>query len=313
MDTHFGGKHGAAVTCDVCEGMCLDAVDGTLSAAEQAAFALHIAGCITCAEQFAEAQRGAAWMDMLKVHRPEPSAALLASILAKTTGAGAVTEVTGASSNVPAAAPLLPFPAIQLPSVTALPPVASTAPRGAGKLLLFGRKLAATASFGDGRGYLQPRLTMTAAMAFFSLALTMNMTGTRLSDLRPGALHRTVADAGANAVRTFQGMRVVYQVESKVSELRQNDGGDDAGPLGERRPTADSQPVAPAKPEGDAAPSAAPGGQSPASAPVPKGSSELRFPLSPEPKRSPGRLQTEVAWDGLRSANDVRTTTRKGA
>ena len=70
---------------------------------------------------------------------------------------------------------------------------------------------------------------MTAAMAFFSIVLTLNLTGVRLRDLRAAdftasGLRRTMADASASATRTFQNNRVVYQVESRVSELR----GDDA-------------------------------------------------------------------------------------
>lgn len=83
---------------------------------------------------------------------------------------------------------------------------------------------------------------MTAAMAFFSIALTLNLTGVRLRDLRasdftPAGISRTVADASASATRSFQNMRVVYQLESRVSELRSDDAsngdqgpGNDSGP-----------------------------------------------------------------------------------
>jgi soluble lytic murein transglycosylase-like protein len=75
----------------------------------------------------------------------------------------------------------------------------------------------------------QPRLAMTAAMAFFSIALTLNLAGVRLRDLRaanfgPSGVRRTVADVGASASRQFENSRVVYKLESRVSELR----GDDA-------------------------------------------------------------------------------------
>jgi hypothetical protein len=79
---------------------------------------------------------------------------------------------------------------------------------------------------------------MTAAMAFFSIALTLNLTGVRLRDLRasnftPSALKRTVADMDASATRTFQNNRAVYQVESRLSELR-NDDENDSSPAGHR-------------------------------------------------------------------------------
>ncbi len=79
---------------------------------------------------------------------------------------------------------------------------------------------------------------MTAAMAFFSIALTLNLTGVRLRDLRasnftPSALKRTVADLDASATRTFQNNREVYQVESRLSEMR-NDDENNASPAGQR-------------------------------------------------------------------------------
>ena len=66
---------------------------------------------------------------------------------------------------------------------------------------------------------------MTAAMAFFSLALTMDITGTRLKDLspnnlRPSSLKRTFYSANARVVKYYEGLRVVYELESRVSDLQ---------------------------------------------------------------------------------------------
>jgi anti-sigma factor RsiW len=69
--------------------MLSDALDGTLSAADQATFDLHMVGCPNCATMLADAQRGAAWMEMLKSPRPEPPIALLERILAETSGKAA--------------------------------------------------------------------------------------------------------------------------------------------------------------------------------------------------------------------------------
>jgi hypothetical protein len=90
------------------------------------------------------------------------------------------------------------------------------------------RKVIAPFRVGDAQALMQPRLAMTAAMAFFSIALTLNLMGVRLRDLRaedftPAGLQRTVADASASATRSFQNMRVVYQVESRVSELQSDE------------------------------------------------------------------------------------------
>ena len=80
------GQSGDAKVCLHFEGMLAEAVDGSLSAEEQAAFDLHLVGCASCREMLAEAKRGAAWMEMLRGHDPEPPAAMLERILAQTMG-----------------------------------------------------------------------------------------------------------------------------------------------------------------------------------------------------------------------------------
>jgi hypothetical protein len=190
--------------------MCLDAVDGTLTAADQVVFDRHVAGCVDCAEQYAEAKRGAAWMEILKEQRPEPPAGMLQRILAHTSEA----EMS------------LVFPRVGVPT-----PAFKVVPQiGFQERML--DKFAATFKIDLRNPTFQPRMAMTAAMAFFSLALTMNLGGVQLSDLRPGAIQRTVADVKASAARSFQNMKVVYQVESRVNELRQGDTKDDDRDLG---------------------------------------------------------------------------------
>jgi Pyruvate/2-oxoacid:ferredoxin oxidoreductase delta subunit len=203
--------------CAVCEAMCPDAVDGALTDGERRVFEQHVAGCVSCAREYEEAQRGAAWLGMLKGHTPEPPAALLAKILAETTGAETETVESRLPQFVPAAVPVRePAPAWALSSVI--------------------RRAAGVFRVETARATFQPRLAMTAAMAFFSIALTLNMAGVRLKNLRasdftPSGLRRNVADASATAARDFQNMRVVYQVESRVSELRGE------GPLAQREDT----------------------------------------------------------------------------
>src|SRR5271156_1709968 len=80
--------------CAQCEAMLTDALDGTLSAADQAAFDLHLLSCTPCSAMMADAQRGAAWLEMLKPPRPEPPAALLDRILAQTSGQTSGATVT---------------------------------------------------------------------------------------------------------------------------------------------------------------------------------------------------------------------------
>jgi anti-sigma factor RsiW len=213
--------------CAVCETMLPEAVDGMLSDAEQGAFDKHVAGCVECARELAEARRGAAWLSMLKSQAPEPPAGLLAKILAETTGAAQhdVRAVATPAPSVPAWQP-------------AIVPVAGSRPGSTPQWAAFRRFWSNLLPTESTRVLFQPRLAMTAAMAFFSIALTLNLTGVRLRDLRasnftPSALKRTVADMDASATRTFQNNRAVYQVESRLSELR-NDDENDASPAGHR-------------------------------------------------------------------------------
>jgi anti-sigma factor RsiW len=213
--------------CAVCETMLPEAVDGMLSDAEQRAFDRHVAGCVECARELAEARRGAAWLSMLKSQAPEPPAGLLAKILAETTGAVQ-------HDIVPVATPAPAVPTWQ-PAFT---PAPDQHPGRAGQWTAFRKFWSNLLPSESTRVIFQPRFAMTAAMAFFSIALTLNLTGARLRDLRasnftPSALKRTVADLDASATRTFQNNREVYQVESRLNELH-NDDENDSSSAGHR-------------------------------------------------------------------------------
>ena len=184
-----------------------DAADGLLSETEQRVLDHHLAGCTRCSEELAEAQRGLAWLTVLKDQTPEPPSNMLANILAQTTGL----EEVGVYLPPLAVVPVAVGPQIQDLGAWDKP--------SAGWKSLLG--------FGEGAwsGLMQPRLAMTAAMAFFSICLTLNLLGVSVSQLnaqtlRNGGLHRTVSDTGASLVRSFQGLRVVYRVESRVNEMR---------------------------------------------------------------------------------------------
>ena len=79
------------------------------------------------------------------------------------------------------------------------------------------------------RRFAEPRLLMTAAMAFFSIALTLNMTGVkladlRLSNLRPTAvrsfMERRLTMASTPIIRYYDHLRLVYEVQSRMQEIR---------------------------------------------------------------------------------------------
>jgi Putative zinc-finger len=228
--------------CAQCEAMLSDALDGTLSAANQATFDLHMVACPSCATMLADAQRGAAWMEMLKSPRPEPPTALLERIIAQTSGQSASAAkpaiVLGGNDRLRTPNTILGQPSL-VPSSTTQPAFAST------NVIPFRARL--THGFRSlGQTMLQPRLAMTAAMAFFSIALTLNLTGIRLGDLRasdfkPSSIMRTASQAKTRVVQYTDNLRVVYELESRVRDLQRSS--DDSGSSSNPAPAANPKPA----------------------------------------------------------------------
>ncbi len=257
------GQSGSPRDCLRYEAMLADVLDGTLSAEDQAAFDRHRETCDSCSEMLKDAQRGAAWLALLKPYRPEPSASLVDRILAETS-VRAAQEAEAARTAQRAAAE----------AVSLLGPARPVAFKDAG---LTAESLPAGATSGNVLAFrsrvpfvlrpalntiLQTRFAMTAAMAFFSVALTLNLTGVHLSDLhardlRPASLRRSFYEANAHVARYYENLRVVYELESRVRDLQRS--GDTESPA--PRPAA--EPVSP-----DSSPAAKPG--SPADQPQPR-------------------------------------------
>lgn len=211
----FGGRGNdreRVPQCLACEEMLADALDGSLEAGDQAWFDGHVSTCSRCSEMLADAQRGAAWLEMLKTPRPQPSARLIERIMAETAGAEGVLGQTGQQPlMVPAMAP-------------------SVLPLGVpGNLIEFrprSSRMPAWAQLPSRGVMFEPRLALTAAMAFFSIALTLNLTGVQLnrlhaSDFNPSNLKRTYYTANAQAARYYDNLRVVHVLESRVEDLRE--------------------------------------------------------------------------------------------
>jgi hypothetical protein len=240
--------------CAQCEAMLSDALDGTLSPADQATFDLHLAGCPSCAAMLADAQRGAAWMEMLKSPRPEPPTALLERIIAQTSGQ---TSSQSAPAHNP---PIVLGSTDRLRTPGALPgrPIlvpSTTQPAFTTNVIPFRTRI--THGLRSlGQTMLQPRLAMTAAMAFFSIALTLNLTGVRLSglrasDLKPSSIMRSASQAKASVVRYTDNLRVVYELESRVRDLQRSSDDDGSNgsngstttPANQNAPAAGQQPA----------------------------------------------------------------------
>ncbi len=253
-DKTSGGLPGDNEHCAQCEAMLTDVIDGTLSVEQQDFFDLHVTSCGPCAQMVADARRGVAWLEMLRTPAPEPPVDLLERILAQTAWTPASVEV---GQVIPLA----------MQSVTPghsgehamVPGYVTGGPAAVyDNVLPFPRRaVSAFRRSGFGQIVLQPRLAMTAAMAFFSVALTLNITGfhptsLRASDLQPSSLERNFSDAKARGVRYYENLRVVYELESRVHDLQSAQDTD---------PTAGSQVGTPN--------SAQPGNQNPAGQPAP--------------------------------------------
>jgi hypothetical protein len=192
--------------CGQWETLLADALDGLLKPEDEATFSAHMAICPACTALFEESRRGREWLGFLSAE-PEVPAGLLDRILAQT-GPGQVAGYGLVESGSSAVLPLRPtsIPAWQRPGF-----------------------------MGQIRRFAEPRLLMTAAMAFFSIALTLNLTNVRLSslrlsDLRPSAvrsfMERRITMASTPIIRYYDHLRFVYEVESRMRELRRGTEGE---------------------------------------------------------------------------------------
>ncbi len=187
--------------CGLWETLLADALDGLLKPEDEATFTAHMAVCPACTALFEEARKGREWLEFLSTE-PEVPAGLLDKILART-GPEHPAEylLAGSGGNV---IPMIP--AWQRPGF-----------------------------MGYIRRFAEPRLMMTAAMAFFSIAMTLNLTGVRLSDLRlsnlrPTAvrsfMERRLTMASTPIIRYYDHMRLVYEVQTRMRELRRTTEGE---------------------------------------------------------------------------------------
>lgn len=199
--------------CAQCETMLADALDRTLSLEDQAIFDRHLSVCPDCSRMFIDAKLGADLLSKLHDTRPVPSDALLERILIAT---GPLAEVPAVQPNT-----LLGQPVFQ---TTASAPVSY----GTAKVIPFRQRLRnAFRPQALAQTLMQPRLAMTAAMAFFSIALTLNLTGVRITQLRvsdftPSSIKRSFYDTNARVVRSIDNLRVVYELESRVRDLQRD-------------------------------------------------------------------------------------------
>ncbi len=194
------GKTQNGMQCIEFEALLADAIDGTLEPQRMAAFDAHAAGCPECGPLLAETRAGLAWMKSLQ--EAEPPRNLVHNILVATTGRQAAEERAAVR-------------------------------RSWWDRLTDGIRSVLVPTWGTVR---QPRFAMSFGMAFFSLSLVLNVTGLKLRDLRyldlrPSALRANASrgyyETEAKVVKYYENIRLVYELQSRVRDLRNATRSDD--------------------------------------------------------------------------------------
>jgi len=189
-------KHGMA--CAEFDALLSDALDGGslspgLTDSDREKFEAHRRTCATCGPMFVEAQAGQRWLRALALEEVEPPAYLVHNILAATSGVESRRTVSADGRTAPFAERAREWWDSFFSPVTS-----------------FVR---------------QPRFMMSFGMIFFSFSLALSIAGVTPADvakvdLRPAALRHAYNDAQIKVVKFYDNIRFVYEIESKVRELK---------------------------------------------------------------------------------------------
>jgi hypothetical protein len=175
------------MSCVEVEALLAEILDGSLQGATLTGFEAHQQSCASCRTMVEEARAGMHWMQALD--EAEPPRNLVHNILAQTIGA--------------------------LPSEHAV-----VKPSGEGWLeKLKGRLAPMFAPIAT------PRFAMSFGMAFFSITMLLGIAGFHFADIRhwdlsSKGIRRSYYEAQARVMRYYENMRVVYEIESRVRDLR---------------------------------------------------------------------------------------------
>jgi len=187
------GKPHNGMQCIEFEALLADAIDGTLEPQRMSSFEAHAAGCSECGPLLAETRAGLAWMKSLQ--EAEPPRHLVHNILVATTGRETAEERAAARRSW--------LQRLSDWTRSVLVPTWATVR--------------------------QPRFAMSFGMAFFSLSLVLNVTGLKLRDLRyldlrPSAIQANAArgyyETEAKVVKYYENIRLVYELQSRVRDIR---------------------------------------------------------------------------------------------
>jgi hypothetical protein len=173
--------------CVEVEALLAEALDGILQGSTLAAFEAHRESCPACRTMVEEARSGMHWLKGLDEVGPPRN--LVHNILAQTIG--------------------------QIPE-----PRTAQAPKGEGWLeRLKGRMSSVFAPV------VTPRFAMSFGMAFFSITMLLSIAGFHVADLRhvdmsAKGITKAYYSTQARVVRYYENVRLVYEIETRVRDLR---------------------------------------------------------------------------------------------
>jgi hypothetical protein len=224
--------------CAAVELLWVEAAEGTLAPTVAGQVRAHTSECASCREKISQARKGREWLLMLKLEPLVPPSDLVAKILARTTGAAETSHPRWSTPKIPVETDMHAADRYSLPGYVSQD--SETAPIPGENVAdneTLGRESVSSSPVWQRpsvvllrKTVFEPRLALVAAMAFFSISLTLNLVGVRLtsfraSDLEPQAMRRAVtrqyAQANARVVHYYENLRIVYEVESRVHQLRQ--------------------------------------------------------------------------------------------
>src|SRR5271154_7034368 len=179
--------------CTEFDALLTEALDQRLSGEKLERFQAHARGCPTCGPLLAEADAGLRWLhELVEV---DPPVNLVDNVLAATSGL----DTVRLRADARAQAQISWFDRMRDWASMLVSPILGVAK--------------------------QPRFAMSFGMAFFSLSITMSLTGVKLSDLRhadlrPRAIKRSYYETSGKVVKYYENIRFVYEIESRVREFK---------------------------------------------------------------------------------------------
>ena len=202
------GKTDNGMQCNEFEALLFDALDQKLTGTKLEMFQAHARACTQCGPMFAEVEAGQHWLKSLM--EVEPPANLVNEILTATSGIE--------SYRLQSAAPAKHTPSL-----------GERIREWADSLLM---PVWATVR--------QPRFAMSFGMAFFSLSVALSVAGVKPGDFKaenfsPKGMRKTYYTTTARVVKYYENIRLVYEIESRVQEIRKATNPAEPGPKQKER------------------------------------------------------------------------------